>query len=782
MAAAAIQERTTRFYEFGPFRVDALKCVLMRNGGVVPLGLKAFELLLLLLKHQAQVVEKDDLIRQLWPDTVVEEGNLARYVSTLRKALEEHPNEHNYILTVPGRGYRFVTTVTEVDEVNERIIEQALPRFNGHSAAEAYSAERNQIVGIEAVSQTERPRSGVKIDKRYLIVGLVIVVAVIAVVTVLLQKTEVARSSPPRKLWQLTSGPGLESEPTFSPDGRMIAYSSDRSGNFDIWVRPIGEGDAVRVTNSPAHDWQPDWAPDGNRIVFRSERDVGGLFVVPVLGGNERKVSSFGYRPRWSPDGKQILFYSSIVQINTIEIPKLYVVGLDGEPPREVLTEFLTEFDTLRAAWHPDGRRLSVWGNHRQQGRSFWTVPLSGGAPTKSELSDSVQQQLKASDVTFSDFQWSHSGSSLYFEGVSRNVKNFWRVDVDPQSLRWIKGPERLTTGTARDTDVALSSNGSMLAFTARTESTRLWTVPFDAASGKVKGGGQPITSVGMDASLPDVSPDGKKLVFIAQRAGREELWEKSLKEGQEKLLVGADDSSRIIPRWSHDGLRLAYSRLRPPSSERAQSEWDLMVLSPGGTTEQVLTSGSNTPDLAWDWSADGSWVLGGSQRQTPGRRSICLFPIAAAPHAETEMRVIASDPGNNLWQARFSPDHRWISFSAAKAFEAGVSTIYVVPASGGEWTRITDGNYFDDKPRWSPDGKILYFISSRTGFFNVWGVHFDPGTGQRVGEPFRVTSFESPGQMLLSNVRRVELALAADRLILPIMEVSGGIWILENP
>jgi len=99
----------------------------------------------------------------------------------------------------------------------------------------------------------------------------------------------------------------------------MIAYSSDRGGNFDIWVQPVGEGNAVRVTASPAHDWQPDWAPAGNRLVFRSERDGGGLFVAPVLGGNERKVSSFGYRPRWSPDGTQILFYSSIVQINTIE-------------------------------------------------------------------------------------------------------------------------------------------------------------------------------------------------------------------------------------------------------------------------------------------------------------------------------------------------------------------------------------------------------------------------------------------------------------------------------
>ena len=104
---------------------------------------------------------------------------------------------------------------------------------------------------------------------------------------------------------------GLEGEPTWSPDGRLIAYSSDQSGNFDIWVRPVGEGKPIQVTTSPAHDWQPAWSPDGVSLVFRSERDGGGIFVAPALGGSERKLSSVGYHPRWSPDGSQILFFSA---------------------------------------------------------------------------------------------------------------------------------------------------------------------------------------------------------------------------------------------------------------------------------------------------------------------------------------------------------------------------------------------------------------------------------------------------------------------------------------
>src|SRR5262245_24329853 len=105
------QERNARFYEFGPFRVDSVKYVLTRDGEVAPLNLKAFEILLALIENRGQVLEKNELLQRVWPDTVVEENNLARNISALRKALDEHPNEHQYILTVPGRGYRFVATV-----------------------------------------------------------------------------------------------------------------------------------------------------------------------------------------------------------------------------------------------------------------------------------------------------------------------------------------------------------------------------------------------------------------------------------------------------------------------------------------------------------------------------------------------------------------------------------------------------------------------------------------------------------------------------------------------
>ena len=593
------------------------------------------------------------------------------------------------------------------------------------------------------------------------------------------------RSSQPataqRKLWQLTFEPGLETDPSWSPDGRFVAYASDQSGNFDIWVRSIGEGNSVQVTSSPAHDWQPSWSPDGLSLVFRSEREGGGLFVVPALGGSERKLCGFGYRPRWSPDGSQVLFYSS-AYTGAVK-SKTFVISSTGGTPGDVLNDFVPQFvSTLLVAWHPDGSRLSVWGNHRQAGWSLWTVPLNGGPPLQSQIDPAVQSQLKEAGVRFANFLWMSSANGLIFEGESQGVRNLWKVKVDPSTLRWIDGLERLTTGAGKDTDIAVSSDGRKLAFSIRSERNRLWTVPFDPVSGRTTGPSQPLTVAGMDALQPGLSPDGKMLVFRKRRADKEELWAKSLADGRETVLTGADDFRRVNPILSNDGTRLIYVRSGPAQVETdPQVSRTLALRTTSGGDEQILTSPMQGRISLTDWTPDGKWILMSSDLQTPGRVALALFPLEAAPRAETQMRVIASNPEYNLWQGRFSPDGQWISFNAFNATDPSVSTVYVVSASGGEWIKLTEGRYWDDKPRWSPDGKAIYFVSNRTGFFNVWKVRFDPASGKPLDQPTRVTDFESTTQMIIPNIIQLEMALTSDRIILPMMETSGSIWVLEN-
>ena len=777
MKAFKAEHPPTHFYAFDSFVVDAGKSVLSREGQSVPLTPKAFEILLVLVRNPGRVLKKEELLEEVWPDAFVDENNLPRNISSLRKALGEGPAEHKYIVTLPGQGYRFVAEVRQLESPNgtpSRSLLEGVPLEPAKS--EPAITVHEEVVRSEPAPS--KPRS----------ISLLVVCACLALalaITGYFLVQRWLRSSQPataqRKLWQLTFEPGLETDPSWSPDGRFVAYASDQSGNFDIWVRSIGEGNSVQVTSSPAHDWQPSWSPDGLSLVFRSEREGGGLFVVPALGGSERKLCGFGYRPRWSPDGSQVLFYSS-AYTGAVK-SKTFVISSTGGTPGDVLNDFVPQFvSTLLVAWHPDGSRLSVWGNHRQAGWSLWTVPLNGGPPLQSQIDTSVQSQLKEAGVRFANFLWMPSANGLIFEGESQGVRNLWKVKVDPSTLRWIDGLERLTTGAGKDTDIAVSSDGRKLAFSIRSERNRLWTVPFDPVSGRTTGPSQPLTVAGMDALQPGLSPDGKMLVFRKRRADKEELWAKSLADGRETVLTGADDFRRVNPILSNDGTRLIYVRSGPAQVETdPQVSRTLALRTTSGGDEQILTSPMQGRISLTDWTPDGKWILMSSDLQTPGRVALAVFPLEAAPRAETQMRVIASNPEYNLWQGRFSPDGRWISFNAFNATDPSVSTVYVVSASGGEWIKLTEGRYWDDKPRWSPDGKAIYFVSNRTGFFNVWKVRFDPASGKPLDQPTRVTDFESTTQMIIPNIIQLEMALTSDRIILPMMETSGSIWVLEN-
>ena len=111
LRAETMSKDSRGFYEFGQFRMDPSRKILLRDGEPVLLTSKAFEMLQVLIERSDKVISKDELMKALWPDSFVEESNLTQHISVLRKALGETPQDHRYILTFPGRGYRFANEI-----------------------------------------------------------------------------------------------------------------------------------------------------------------------------------------------------------------------------------------------------------------------------------------------------------------------------------------------------------------------------------------------------------------------------------------------------------------------------------------------------------------------------------------------------------------------------------------------------------------------------------------------------------------------------------------------
>src|SRR5262249_48905870 len=288
---------------------------------------------------------------------------------------------------------------------------------NGTNAAVANAAQDRSTSCPEFASRTRR--LGV-----LALIGMVVVL--VAGSVWIYKRHETPLAPPQRTLTRITFDEGLQDGPTWSPDGRYIAYSSDRGGKFDIWVQQVSGGDPIQITKGPGRHWQPQWSPDGKYIVYRSEQGNGGIYVVPALGGAgvERKIAPFGYYPQWSPNSLQVLFQTQLTALGYSN--RFYVAQLDGSSPREVLADFIAQNKlwARSAVWYPDGKRVTVWAGDLSPSPVFWTVPLAGGSGIKMEIAPAVQRKLaeasgegeageQLGDYSFS---WSPSGDAIYFE------------------------------------------------------------------------------------------------------------------------------------------------------------------------------------------------------------------------------------------------------------------------------------------------------------------------------------------------------------------------------
>ncbi len=579
--------------------------------------------------------------------------------------------------------------------------------------------------------------------------------------------------TPTPRFTRLTSDSGLTTDPAFSPDGQLVVYASDRggAGNLDIWRQQLATGDAVRLTTDPADESEPTFSPDGSRVAFRSERDGGGIYIVSAFGGDQRLLARRGRRPRFSPDGTRIAYW---VPTGTVwYVGQVFTISSTGGPPASFQPEFAS---ALHPIWSADGTRLLFNGVRDSRelptdAMDWWLAPVNGGPAVRTGALDILRRQgISEGRQGFTSLiapaDW--IGDEVYFSGWSDESTNLWRISL-PQNTGKAEGSsQKITAGTAIEAKPSVIPGGRV-AFASLTNTLNIWSLPIAANNGTVTGGPEQVTRSAFDART-SVSADGKKLVFISRRLGNPDVWMKDLESGTETALT-ANPAREEEPEITADGTRVSYTVIEG-------SRWPLYQLAISGGPPEKICDDCGRP---WDWSPDGRQLL---YLIVEGRRqahtALGLFDVATRQSSD-----FVVDPEFSVARARFSPDGRWVSFGA---FNAAGSHIVVVPFQNhpprrDQWVSITEhGPVPQDKPRWSPDGGLLYYTSDVDGFRCIWARRLDPQTKRPIGQPLAVHHSHSIRRSLMNAGIPLfqELSVTTDRLFFNVGETTGNIWMAE--
>jgi Tol biopolymer transport system component len=506
----------------------------------------------------------------------------------------------------------------------------------------------------------------------------------------------------------LTTDPGYEGEPTFSPDGQTIAYVADRDGNFEIYLQQISGGPAINLTHDPAADIQPAFSPDGREIAFVSDRadgteifhsapglpHVGGdIWVMPTLGGPPRRIVENGSFPSWTPDGTGIVYVHGGFRHTRIAI-----VPSTGGVARDVPIEdlFVSRYYFPRLS--QDGRWLLY-----QNGYQIEVVSAQGGKPKIL-----AQGEYAA---------WGAGSTSIiYTNGVPGKSRALWTAPFSTTRGELSGSPRPLTFGIGADIGAAVSRDGRVIAFSAVNETLNLEEVSFDPDGGKVLGAERQLTAGNNRIRFFDTSPDGKTIIYDAERGAGSHLWRLDPPAPPIELTrePGISDSN---PTWSPDGRQIAFSR--EPIGTMGGS-FQLLLMNADGTNVRRVAE--------MEGAGFSVWVPDGKKILVP--RGDLLVQL------DLESGKTVPVPGvdaRNLFILDRSG--QWIVFQTA---QSGGLCLSAVPVTGGTPRVVVDATHEPFHPFFSPSGRWLYFQRNHKNIFRVPG----PAQDWKSAPPEKVTDF----------------------------------------
>jgi Tol biopolymer transport system component/predicted Ser/Thr protein kinase len=405
---------------------------------------------------------------------------------------------------------------------------------------------------------------------------------------------------PPRlHVVPLTALPGSESEPSFSPDGRQVAFSwnSENEENWDIYVNVVGEGTPLRLTTNPGADNSPAWSPDGRYIAFLRQSDAGaGFFLIPPLGGLERKVSDaivnrVGVNSpyvAWAPDSGTLVLAD---RVSADEPVSLFVLALHTGERRRLTAPPPKTLGDGSPAFSPDGKTVVFVRTTSLAVQDIYRVPLTGGEPTR----------LTFDSRRIFGLTWNRaSGQLLFTSGRGGASNRLWRMSASG-------GEPQAVPGTPDGASLlAVTADGRRLALTRSVFDTNIWRFALDPAHSSSFKPARVISSTRHDQG-PQYSPDGERIAFASNRSGTSEIWMSDRDGANSTRLTSMNGPATGTPHWSPDGRHIAFDS-RPGGNP------DIYVVGAGGGALRRLTT-DPSEEVVPTWSRDGLWVYFASNR-----------------------------------------------------------------------------------------------------------------------------------------------------------------------
>src|SRR5262245_57233208 len=382
--------------------------------------------------------------------------------------------------------------------------------------------------------------------------------------------------------------------PSLAPDGRSLVYASRAAGNWDVYWRDVGGENIINLTRDcQEDDTQPAFSPDGKWIAFRSQRDGGGVFVMSADGKSVRRLTPVGhyYHPSWSHDGREILCTREDVNdpADRTSGPRKHwaFTVSDGKE------RLITSDDAAQPQLSPHGRRIACWGSRQKTQRDIWTMPARGGEPVDVTNDD---------DLDWNPV-WSPDGNYLYFLSDRAGGMKLFRVAIDEESGKVSGKIEQIPTPEGYAIrHLSFARNGE-LAYAALTQRRTLHKIAFDPARGALAGRPSQLATNSLSLDEPDVSPDGQWIACRSLVDRRENIMLLRSDGAGEQRLLTSDAYKDRGPRWSPDGQRLAFYSNR-------SGTWEIWTIRNDGGDKQRLTFTDSANVHFPLWSPDGASLI----------------------------------------------------------------------------------------------------------------------------------------------------------------------------